>query len=74
MTLEEAEQEFQVGNEYMHYKDEIYKVDFIATNTETNKPMVAYHKVATDKYFVSPADIWLETVAIPARFKLLVED
>ena len=72
MTLEEAKQKIQVAKKYKHYKGKIYRVDFIATNTENNEPMVVYHEYGNTEYFVRPASMWLENISTP-RF-ILVEE
>ena len=75
MTLEEAEEKIHIGKTYQHYKGRVYTVDCIATDVETSRLMVLYHKVKNENtdYFVIPVDMWLENINVP-RFKLLEEE
>lgn len=64
---------------YKHYKNKLYKVLFIATNSETKEDMVVYQAMHGDeKIWVRPLKMFLEEVEIDGekmpRFQFVEED
>ena len=54
--------EVHVGALYRHFKGNIYVVDDVATHTETNEELVIYHRLASDKEYARPKEMFLSEV------------
>ena len=50
------------NKKYVHFKGNIYVVDFVATHTETNEELVIYHRLASDKEYARPKEMFLSEV------------
>lgn len=50
------------GDEYRHFKGNRYIIDCIAIDTETEKPMVVYHRVNNNDIWVRPLDNFMSEV------------
>lgn len=47
---------------YRHYKDKLYRVVGMATHSETEEPLVIYHRDGETRLWARPASMWGETV------------
>ena len=55
-------QEIKIGKTYKHFKGNLYKVVALANCSETNKELVVYESIETNKVWVRPKDMWFEIV------------
>ena len=53
------------GRIYQHFKGNLYVVDGVAKNSETQEEWVEYHCCATGQRWVRPLEMWSDTVKLP---------
>lgn len=58
---------------YRHYKDKLYRVVGNATHSETEEPLVIYHREGETRFWARPERMWAETVETPAGPRLRFE-
>jgi hypothetical protein len=62
---------------YLHYKGNQYRVVGNATHSESEEPLVVYHREGDSRLWARPAAMWHETVDTPSgptpRFRKLDE-
>jgi hypothetical protein len=47
---------------YRHFRGAIYVVVGTATHSESEEPLVVYHREGDDRLWVRPAEMWAERV------------
>ena len=55
-------QKILVGQEYKHYKGNIYKIIALAKHSETTEDMIVYQSIKNKDIWVRPKSMWNEFV------------
>ena len=52
----------EVGRKYRHYKGGLYEVITMATQTETQEPLVIYRSILFGSIYARPLSMWFDRV------------
>jgi hypothetical protein len=52
---------------FRHYKGNLYRAIGLATHSETEEPLVVYHREGDPRLWVRPLDMWQEEVTVDGQ-------